>query len=218
MQDGAAQQVASAMMNALGRAHDSLARFLTHVQRDQVALTGSAAIRIHLGDEDEHVGDLDCVATTLAAIAPSVTNDFLISHFHVPHKAHPTFMMQLVDPVAQMRLDVFPDLLEAIPRATRHHVGASSMLVLTPIDILRHKRQILATASQENPVDWKHLRHARALADFVGEPSEPVPASHFRDDVYVRNSAYVCERCSRSRSTDYPLAKKSRILEVLGYV
>jgi hypothetical protein len=205
---------------APGRLHDSLARFLVHVDRDHVALTGSAAIRIHLGDDDNynHVGDLDCVASSLAAVAPSVTNDFLVSHFHVPHGAYRKFVVQLVDPVAKVRVDVFPDSLGAIPGATRHRIGSSSMLVLAPADILRHKRHILIKSSREHPVDWKHLRHARALSDVLGERCKALPASHFREEVYVRDPAYVCERCTRSRNVAYPLAEKSRILAILGYV
>jgi hypothetical protein len=196
--------------------HGCLARFLVHVDGDEVALTGSAAIQLELGQHGAAIGDLDFVASRIDAVFPSITRDFLINHFHLPQRAYPKFMLQIVDPNARVKVDVFPDSLSAIVRAHRREVAGRSVQVLDARDILRHKLRTLRNSRPDHLVDLKHQHHALMLAEFLQEGIQPVPSAHLTTDVYERHLK-PCARCQRSLNIEFPLAPKPRILEILGY-
>jgi hypothetical protein len=180
-----------------------LDRLAPHVERDALALTGGVAITLHL-PERARLADVDFVARRMEAVRPSVTRDFLVSHYHAaPDKP----MVQLVDRETHLRIDVFPDRAGSVARATVH----DDWRVVTASDLLAHKRTLLG-----KPVDPKHWHDMVALAALCGEPLPPAPA--LVPDVYCTDLAYVCARCERSRSPNFPLAPKRAIFDLLGYV
>ena len=180
-----------------------LERLRAHVDADALALTGSVALGVHL-PALARVADVDFVARRMDAVRPSVTGDFLVSHYHVaPDKP----IVQLVDGETRLRIDVFPDRADALARATVHE----GWRVVTAADLLAHKRTLLG-----RPVDPKHWRDIVALSALCGEPLPPEPA--LAPDVYCTDLRYVCARCERSRSSAFPLAPKRAIFDVLGYV
>ncbi|HEU4562137.1 MAG TPA: hypothetical protein VFS20_30190, partial [Longimicrobium sp.] len=100
------------------RLHACLSRLLRHLDRQRVALTGGIAIDLHartIGRRRQRDGwpdpDIDLVAEAAGVVSPSVAEDFLISHFHLPQPGYPKFLVQLVDPSSRLRVDVFPDTL-----------------------------------------------------------------------------------------------------------
>ena len=199
-------------------------RLLTYVN-GPVALTGGAAIALRLGMKHRSSPpsvvrpDLDFVAAAADVVAPTATGEFLVSHYHLPQPGYPKFLIQLVHRETALRVDVFPDALGALARAPTFRIGNASVLVLTLEDVLAHKVLTLAKASPTAPVDQKHLEDARLLATHLGQraPSVPLEAATaaipFSQDVDAS-----CARCEVSRRADFPLAPKSAIRALLGYV
>src|SRR5262249_52881317 len=99
-----------------------LDRLTPHVRLDSLAITGGVGIQLglaSLGQPGLHdrVIDLDLVATSVESIGASVCAHYLVSHYHVVRPGVPKFLIQLIDPVACLRIDVFPDLAGAIADA-----------------------------------------------------------------------------------------------------
>jgi hypothetical protein len=180
-----------------------LQRLGEHVDREALALTGGVALGVH-APALARLADVDFVARRMDAVRPSVTRDFLVSHYHL---APDRPIVQLVDTQTRLRIDVFPDLADAHARAVEHE----GWRVVTAADLLAHKRMLLA-----KPVDPKHWRDVVALSALSGEPLPPAPA--LVPDVYCTDLAYVCARCERSRSPAFPIAPKRAIFDLLGYV
>jgi hypothetical protein len=104
--------------------HDCLRRLMSHVDPERIALTGGVAIGIHLavasGDRTRAIAaeDVDLVADDVDAVRPTVTGEFLVSHFHLPQSGYAKFLVQLVDPATRLRLDFFPDAGRVLSRAS----------------------------------------------------------------------------------------------------
>lgn len=183
--------------------HRCLERLSPHVDRDALALTGGVAIGMYL-PELARLADVDFVAARMEAVRPSVTRDFLVSHYHVaPDKP----IVQVVDTETRLRIDVFPDRADAVARA----IVRDGWRVVTAADLLAHKRMLLGKR-----VDPKHWRDVVALSALCGEPLPPQPT--LERDAYCTDLSYVCERCERSRSPHFPIADKRAIFALLGYV
>lgn len=180
-----------------------LERLRPHVDVDALALTGGVALGVHL-PERARLADVDFVAREMSAVRPSVTRDFLVSHYHAPPEKP---IVQLVDRETRLRIDVFFDRAGCVARAAVH----DGWRVVGAADLLAHKRTLLA-----RPVDEKHWRDVVALSALCGEPLPPPPS--LAPDVYGRDLDDVCPRCARSASPDFPLAAKSAIFALLGYV
>jgi hypothetical protein len=72
-------------------------------------------------------------------------------------------------------------------------------------------------ASAASPVDPKHWRDAKTLADLCGRAQPPRPRHAARTPLCI-DIRQVCTRCELSRSPNFPLAPKRDIFAVLGYV
>jgi len=200
-----------------------LRALLSHLRGDEVAVTGGLAIQqglAGLGGERARrpIADLDLVASSVDAVAPSVAEDFLVSHYHVMGPSVPKFMVQLVHPELRIRVDVFPDLVGSRTRATTVSLGSQWIKMLSLEDVLEHKLLTLAKASPMRPVDPKHVRDARALGRLLHRTVPHVAESAIAVELHGSDPDAVCARCARSRSDAFPLAPKGRILDVLGYL
>lgn len=200
-----------------------LRRLLPHTDPANLALTGGVAIELgvtargHAGTRAS-IADLDFVAAHPGVVDPSVSREFLVSHYHVAQSGVPKFLIQLVDPRSKIRIDIFPDLTGALATARCVAVGQQSLRMLSLESIFAHKIQILSGASQEKPVDPKHVRDARTLGALLGRAVPQVPRNALCPDVYRIDMNLVCQRCALSLDPAFPLAPKSRIYELLGYV
>jgi len=116
-------------------------RLVPHLDTARVALTGGVAIGLHLGVTRRDrircpiAGDVDFVADDADVVRPTVTTDFLVSHFHLPQPGYPKFLIQLVDPGTRLRLDFFPDSLRALKRARVAAIAGVQLRVLEAQDI-----------------------------------------------------------------------------------
>lgn len=203
---------------------ECVARLMRHVDVGRIALTGGVAIGLHT----DGVGctpsrtlaaeDIDFVAADVGAVRPTVSNEFLISHFHVPQPGYPKFMIQLADPVTTLRVDVFPDSLGALRRAALTDVDGVPLRIVAVDDLLAHKLALLSKASVTNPVEEKHHADARRLAARSGRPVPSVPHAQRTTAAFSQDLDEVCLRCQHSLSSEFPLASKRAIFDVLGYV
>src|SRR6266404_2707013 len=131
-------------------------RFLPHVNRTQIALAGGIAIEINLalaggvGDRTK-IADIDFVASSNETVLASVTEVFLVSHYHLPQPNRPGFMIQLVDPMSSLRIDIFPDVVGSIRQAHKRMVAGEEVLVLDADSLFDHKLLILSKASEVSP-------------------------------------------------------------------
>ena len=171
-----------------------------HIARDAVAITGSVAI----ANRTPH--DLDLLIARRDAIAATVRESFLVSHYH-------TAMLQLVDPRAKIHIDLFLDTTGAIADA---QPGPDGWLVLDDDDLLDHKLELLDRASAETPIDPKHADDARLLAKRLLRPPPVIDPVVLREDVYCTDVMLQCARCEIV--DDFALAPKTAILAILGYV
>jgi len=200
-----------------------LERLTPHLRMDDVALTGGAAIDLHLVQRGRRrsraaIADLDLIASSIDVVAPRITEVCLVSHYHVAGPDVPKFMVQLVDPEARLRVDIFPDLAGSIARARTMTIGAIAVNVLTPDDILEHKLQTLSRASAARPVDPKHARDAKLLGELLGRPVPDVAPGALVEDVYAGAAEEEsCARCAASRCARFALAPKATIFALLGW-
>ena len=205
----------------LERLSRCLASFMPHVRESELAVTGGVAIQFGLAERG-HAGrrtaiaDLDCVASSVDAIAPSVSDVFLVSHYHVVQPGVPKFMVQLVDPVSRIRVDVFPDLVGSLARARMVQIRAHRVQMLALEDILEHKLLTLSKASRTNPIDPKHADDAYLLGNVLGRRIPTVSQECLVGDVYGIDDLH-CKRCQLSLDPLFPLAARREILDLLGW-
>ena len=203
--------------------HACFRRLLPHLDAERIALTGSIAIGLHL-DRSPHrrarlaANDVDFVADDADAVRSSVTTDFLVSHYHLPQDAYRKFLIQLVDPISRIRVDFFPDALGALSRAQVTDVAGVPLRVLEAQDLLAHKLALLLGASATNPIDEKHCLDAQQLGAMVGRDVPPLPPSDLGRTTYSQDTDARCRRCEVSHCANFPLAPKTAILAILGYV
>jgi hypothetical protein len=151
----------------VGRLTNCLRKFLRHADIERVALTGGVAIEFgliaagHSGSRTS-ISDVDFIASHQDAVARSVANEFLVSHYHVVQPDVPKFLIQLVDPESRLRIDVFPDLVGSLAHARFFTIGPQPVKVLSLESIFAHKVLTLSGAS-ENAGRSKHDRDARTL-------------------------------------------------------
>jgi len=187
-------------------------------------MTGGVAIGIHVaaayGDPSRTAvaEDIDFVAESVEVVRPTVTNDFLVSHFHLPQAGYPKFMVQLVDPATCLRLDFFPGALAILDRAAVVDIAGVAVRVLGADDILDHKIQLLAKASTQAPVEEKHYADAIRLQVMCRREVHRLASPRVARTAYSRDIHAKCPRCEASRRHAFPLAPKRVILDLLGYV
>jgi hypothetical protein len=201
-----------------------LTRLLPHIEGERSAIAGGVAIGLHMirssGDAGRRLAadDVDFVAESVSAIRPTVTTEFLVSHFHLPQPGYSKFLVQLVDPSERLRLDVFPGPTGAIGRARLAKVAGVPFRVLEASDILTDKLRLLAEASPDRRVDPKHCADALWLEAICGRAVPFVPEAHLGTTALVRDVNAKCARCEASRCESFPIAAKQQIFDILGYV
>ena len=204
------------------RLGDCLVRLSHHSSTDAFAVTGGVAIHLHLTGGlprySDVLTDVDLLASGPTSVSPSVTEAFLVSHFHLPHPGYPKFLIQLIDVDSRLRVDIFPGSPDVIRRASYHDLCGTPRRVLGPEALLDHKISLLATASERLPVDEKHYDDAVLLGRLIGRNVPEVPAAFLCQGEYSSDTSVSCERCARSESPEFPLSPKQQIRDVLGYV
>jgi hypothetical protein len=208
----------------LTRLSGCLARLMPHVSRAEMALTGGVAIQLGLAalgrtGSRTAIADLDFVLSRVDAIAATVTESFVVSHYHTAGMGGAKFMIQLVDPIFRLRLDMFPDLAGSLARAQTFMIGTQTVNVLDLQSILDHKLATLSNAwGREETIDPKHYLDAQTLGTIFGREVPAAPKWGLAKDIYGGEADLNCRRCELSRAERFPLAPKPQIFELLGWV
>ena|GEM_PF-1803859 len=224
--------------------HSKLARHF----EEPVVVTGSVATSWHLlGNgvrrEKERLNDIDVVVEGLSGLRPSLSEDFLIKHFH-PHRGRGRILIQLVDEEHRMRIDVFtPTVNTLTTRLTDLAIGGISCRLVSAEDVAAKLLSVIYPATSGEPIEPKYVEHFRVLFTIVDlatareiwrgyrkesqtlEFEEAVDAVErsitanpdlLRAGHYSQNINQTCQWCCESKL--FPLAPLSKVYEVLGYV
>lgn len=190
------------------------------------------------------LNDIDVVALKgLAGIGNSLRTDFLIHHFH-PTRETGNVLIQLVEPKTETRIDVFsprtPSLLE---RTSKVNIDGTDCDILSAEDLAARLLAIVGAVLDGVSVDpkyldslqriiksadtaltarlWKDYRRSGDSPDLnevlnavtirVRERGDLLKPTEYSHDVNAE-----CVWCVES--DDFPLAPRSEIFEILGYL
>jgi hypothetical protein len=222
-----------------------LEKLLPYLSPDQFALVGGLAIRYHLSQRGidypvRPFNDLDIIAKDSSVVSPSVTNDFLVYHYH-PQVGN-SFYIVLVDPGSKTKIDIFnydpaPKKLITVPFAGQNiqMVSPEDQLVKTVLDITRISDQLRVDPKQfmdaqlllqiadlnEAEKIWREKyfeRYQNSLADTM-EQAQQTASAHpewLKKDPFRKPNPYVCTDCQST--ADFPITPMEEIYKVLGYI
>jgi hypothetical protein len=225
----------------------SLAKVARHLN-ETVTVTGGIAADWHLLKSEKLVdgspiNDIDLVVEDLSALPPSLSNDFLISHFH-PSRERGKILIQLVDEEYSTRIDIFTRKVESLlERLTHAFLGETSVRFVSAEDLLPMLLSLISPVVSGTAVERKYaerfnsllaaadLEMVRALWHEYRQESQPSEFDEAAEAVRRRISAgpallqaasydqdihSTCSWCNQSKL--FPLASRPRIYEILGYV
>ncbi len=232
----------------ISRCFGSLSK-LTRYFDEPVVITGSIAAGWHLLKSGKQfkkrsLNDIDTVAVTgLSNIHPSLSQDFLINHFH-PYRERGKVLLQLVDEEYGTRIEIFTPSSDSLAeRLLDCAVGDLSCRVVSAEDTSAKLLSIIYSVIEGKLVDpkyieqfdllsavadravtrkvWEVYRKGNQYLDF-DEAAEAVKLriaanpNLLQASSYCQDVDYVCTWCHESEL--FPIASRSKIYEILGYV
>ena len=232
----------------VSKCFNSLSKLTRHFG-GPVVIAGSIAAGWHLlksgrRPEKRRLNDIDTVAVAgLSSILPSLSQDFLINHFH-PDRERGKVLLQLVDEECGTRVDVFTPASDSLAgRLIDCAVGYLPCRLVSAEDALAKLLAIIHPVVEGKPVDPKYVEQFDALSaaadraaagevwagyrkdnqhpDFA-EAAAAVKSSIaanpnlLRATGYCQDVDFVCAWCRESEL--FPIAPRPRVYEVLGYV
>jgi hypothetical protein len=229
------------------RCHGSLSKLARHLE-ESVIITGGIATGWHLlkngvRRKKTSLNDLDVVLEGLPSLRTTVSQDFLIRHFH-PYRGRGRILIQLIDEEHGTRIDAFtPKSRSLTARLTDTAIGDLPCRIVSAEDLSATLLSVIYATTAGEPVDPKYVEHFRLLstvADLytlrVLWPEYRKESQHldFEEAVeavqqtitvnpgllqaarYSRDINQTCQWCCESES--FPLASRARIYEIIGYV
>lgn len=229
------------------RCHGTLSKLARHFT-EPLILTGSIAAGWHLLENKARrkkcrLNDIDVVVEGLPGLPPTLGRDFLVAHFH-PDRGRAKILIQLVDEEHATRVDVFtPPAASVAERLTPFAAGDVTGKLLSAEDLLAKLLSVIYPAAEGRPVAgkyaerfhelsgaadmgavrrlWPEYRKENQLTDFdeaawaVRRNLTAAPGL-LQDERHCQDLGYVCRWCRASEL--FPLAPRTGIYEVLGYV
>jgi len=227
------------------RVSRSLEKLSRHDTRNW-AVTGGLALEafsLHVGAEPcvRPLNDLDFVAFAFEQLPQSLSEDFLFRHIH-PQAAPGQVMLQLIDPEAALRIDVFRASQGTMHRAIHLAPPEPAMYIVSLEDLVARGARVVLSLAEGIPVPSKHARDylfAAGLADQRRvetawqdhrKPEHPMTFREadalLRDLVrtqahllitpsYSKDPGEVCPRCAPTGALQ--LADPRLVLSLLGY-
>ena len=230
------------------RCFGSLSKLARHTG-EPIVITGSIAAGWHLLNsgrrlEKRRLNDIDTVAVTgLSPIRPSLSQDFLINHFH-PDRERGKVLLQLVDEEHCTRTEIFTPASDSLAeRLLDCAVGGLPCRMVSAEDALSKLLSIIHPVTEGRPVDpkyveqfdllstvadravtrkvWGDYRKENQHSDF-DEAAEAVKSGIAADPNllqatrYCQDVDFACVWCRESES--FPVASRSKVYEILGYV
>lgn len=226
----------------------SLSKLARHID-EQVVVTGSIAAGWHLlrsgrQPKKRRLNDIDIVSITgLSRVNPSLSQDFLINHFH-PYQGRGKILFQLVDEEYGTRMEIFTSNSDSLAeRSIDCAIGDLPCRIVSTEDVLAKLLSIIHSVIEGKSVDPKYVEQFNSLlmvADRVAtrmvwrdyrKESQPLDFDETMEAVRLRIKAnpnllqvtcycqdidFVCKQCHESEL--FPIAPRSKIYETLGYV
>lgn len=227
------------------RCQSSLLKLQPHLI-EPITLTGSIASRFHLGADQRQpkakLNDIDLVVNDLSGLRNSVSDDFLIRHFH-PGREPGKILIMLVDRENRLRLDVFTPLANLSERLTNLDIDGRLYRFVSAEDILTRLLGVIFPLVKGEPVEKKYFDHFKRLLTAVDKrraaeiwcaTRQANQALDFEEAVRLINQNTAadstllqpfyydqdvnrkCPWCVGSKA--FPLAPLTEIHKILGYV
>jgi hypothetical protein len=210
------------------------------------ALTGGVAFEMHadrlgLPAASRALNDLDFVVESFDCIPETLPDDFLIRHVH-PLDPPGKIILQMIDPGAALRIDVFRACGLTTSRVVRMDLPLGAVQLVSLEDLIARAARLLLDVADGVPVASKH---ARDYLRFVGlvdpdametawqdhrKPAHPRSFEEVRrtlpdligahpglliTPVYLKNAEEQCPRCAPFAR--FQLADPNAVLALLGY-
>jgi hypothetical protein len=232
----------------ISKCFGSLSKLTRHLD-EPVAITGSLAIGWHLLKsgrqlKKRRLNDIDTVVVTgLSLIHPSLSQDFLINHFH-PYRERGKVLLQLVDEEHNTRTEIFTPGSDSLAgRLIDCVIGDLSCRIVSTEDLLAQLLSIIHSVVEDKPVDPKHVEQFALLSTVADravtrklwgdyrkenqhldfdEAAESIKLKIEASPNLLRATGYcqdvdsVCVWCNESEL--FPIASRSKVYEILGYV
>ena len=231
-----------------GRFVDVVTLLRAHLRQPPI-ITGSFGAECQIlatGGEakQRHLNDIDLVAADgIADILPSLSDEFLIHHFH-PTREQGNVLMQVVEPRSRTRVDIFsPRSPSIVERASKVTFGDVDCLTVSAADLAARLLAIVVIVLDGKSVDPKYfasferlmkvvdmplvsqLWHEYRWGSYTGELRETaaevrrvlnLDSGLLKKTEYSQDLESVCEWCVAS--DEFPLAGNRKIFEILGHV
>lgn len=224
------------------RSLDKLAR----CDLNNFAVTGRLALEAHrirlgLPSHRHPLNDLDIVVESFASIPEALAGDFLVRHIHA-HAPEGKMLVQLVDPDASLRIDIFRAYGATMTRSQSFEFGTNRIRVVSLEDLASRSASLLMDLEGGVAVARKHARDFEFLSQAVDcnrvevawrdhrKSTDPLTFEEVRNRIrnlvesrggllVIREySRDVCALCPKCRETGpFRLASPATILSILGY-
>lgn len=232
---------------AAAKCHRSLSKLSRHFE-NPIVVTGSLAAAWHLLRKEKlrkksAINDIDTVVEDLGCIRPSLSEDFLINHFH-PSREKGRILLQLVDAENALRIDVFTPSSETLfKRLIDFKIGVAVCQAVSLEDILVKLLSIIYPVAKGSHVESKYVKKFYLLLDSANleaakliwqdyrKINQPIDFSEavgiiektiaanphlLKTEEFRRDLDFECQWCVKSET--FPLSPRPKIYEILGYV
>lgn len=209
-------------------------------------ITGGIAIELHIlrhGGQPviRPLHDIDFIVESFDFIPETLGSALLLCHVH-PKDLPGKNMFQAIDPVTEVRMDVFRAYGLELERAVPVTIAGFDLKMASLQDLIARHARLNWDLAESKPLAPKYARDFLRLLEYVetGEiesiwrehrkphflNSFAETARHLRDVIvsrpdllippqYATDEHEVCSRCQVAES--FPLADKHQILSILGY-
>jgi hypothetical protein len=210
------------------------------------ALTGGLAIEAHIGRCGSRCAirplhDIDFIVSSFDCIPESLADDFPLRHVH-PNDPPGKTLLQCVDPETAVRVDVFRAYGGVMDRVLAIELPSGPFRIISLEDLMARAARLSWDLADNVPVAPKYARDFLRLLELLKaeqvesawqEHRKPHSPERFSDaaneirrlmttrsdlligPAHSTDVNVVCERCRDAAAL--PLARASRMLELLGY-
>ncbi len=226
----------------------SLSKLARHLEEPPVITgsiaTGFHLLKSGRQPKKRHLNDIDTVAVKgLSLIRSSINQDFLINHFH-PYRERGKVLLQLVDEEHRTRTEIFTSGSDSLAeRLIDCTIGALPCRMVSAEDALAKLLSIIHSVIEGKPVDPKYVEQFDLLSTVAGRDAIKTVWRDYRKENqylefdeaveevklsvaanphllqatrYCQDVDFLCEWCKESEL--FPIASRSKIYEILGYV
>lgn len=222
-----------------------ISRFVPHVVQENLVIVGGLARRHHLIKHgipypQRPFNDLDFMIRDRLKMKPSIANEFLIAHYHLPSNS--SFFAGLVDPQTKVTIDVF-DYYHAPVDPEDVQIGgfqlkirgAEDQLTKAVYDLMKITKgqtlspkefdsaeQLLEIADLEKAGRIWRMKYASLYPFSIMEAIQKAKDERrkYPERVFEfptrTTELYDCLECTNL--SDFSLTPKKEIIKVLGYV